>query len=73
MIELTRLNDEKFRLNALMVEQIQSLPDTTITLLSGKKLVVKDKEEDVIQLIEAFYQTLGLQQAIIKAGEDDER
>lgn len=73
MIELTRLNNEKFRLNAILVEQIQSLPDTTITLLNGKKLVVKDKEKDVIQLIEAFYQTLGLQQVIVKAGEDDEQ
>ena len=43
MIQLTRLNDDLFTLNACMIEQIQSLPDTTITLINGKKIVVKEK------------------------------
>jgi len=72
MIKLTRLNDEKLTLNALMIEQIQSLPDTTITLLNGKKLVVKEKESDVIQLITHYYQKIGIQKALNEAGEDSE-
>jgi len=72
MIKLTRLNDEKLILNALMIEQIQSLPDTTITLLNGKKLVVKEKESDVTQLITNYYQKIGIQKALNEAGEDSE-
>lgn len=60
MIELTKLNGETFTLNAFMIEQIQSLPDTTITLTNGKKIVVKSKETEVIQKITAYYQTIGL-------------
>ncbi|HLR74700.1 MAG TPA: flagellar FlbD family protein [Virgibacillus sp.] len=60
MVQLTRLNGETFFLNALMIEQIQSYPDTTITLINGKKLVVKDKETDVVRRITKYYQTIGL-------------
>lgn len=60
MIELERLNGETFRLNALMIEQIQSHPDTTLTLYNGKKLVVKTSEEDVVKKITEFYQKVGL-------------
>lgn len=65
MIQLTRLNDQVFMLNAVHIEQIESLPDTTITLFNGKKIVVKDPQPEVIQLITAFYQKVGLQQSLI--------
>ncbi|WP_257985666.1 flagellar FlbD family protein [Bacillus canaveralius] len=34
--------------------------DTTITLTNGRKYVVKETEEHVLQLIEKFYQTVNL-------------
>lgn len=55
-----------------MIEQIQSFPDTTITLMNGKKIVVKNKESEVIRLIHEFYRQIGLVGAIQKAGEPDE-
>ena len=51
MITLKRLNDDEFVLNAVLIEQVQSLPDTTISLINGKKIVVKNKADDVIQKI----------------------
>jgi len=72
MIHLKRLNNETFTLNALLIEQIQSLPDTTITLLTGKKIVVKDKQSDVIRKVTEYYQQIGLQNLQVKAGEEDE-
>lgn len=60
MIELERLNGDKFYLNALLIEQIQSHPDTTITLTNGKKIVVKTEEEEVVKKIKQFYQEIGL-------------
>ncbi|MEI3604603.1 flagellar FlbD family protein [Pseudogracilibacillus sp. SE30717A] len=60
MIELKRLNGETFLLNAFMIEQIQSLPDTTITLTNGKKIVVKSEASEVLHKITEYYQTIGL-------------
>lgn len=68
MIQLSRLNGELFTLNAVMIEQIQSFPDTTITLINGKKIVVQNPEEEVITLIMSFYQNAGLLGTLHKAG-----
>lgn len=60
MIELNRLNNRPFLLNALLIEQVEAFPDTTITLLNGKKIVVLDPLEDVKLKINQFYQSVGL-------------
>lgn len=56
MVNLTRLNGDSFTLNAIMIEQIQSYPDTTITLVNGKKIVVQNSEEEVAKLVTAYFQ-----------------
>lgn len=60
MIKLERLNGDEFHLNALLIEQIQSHPDTTITLTNGKKIVIKTSEEELVKKIKAYYQEIGL-------------
>lgn len=72
MVQLTRLNGETFILNALMIEQIQSYPDTTITLINGKKIVVKNSEQEVVKRITAFYQKVGLIGSLKEVGEASE-
>jgi flagellar protein FlbD len=72
MIQLTRLNGEPFTLNALMIEQIQSLPDTTITLTNSKKMVVKESETEVTQLITVYYQKIGLHGKLKEEGKLNE-
>ncbi|UJL47944.1 flagellar FlbD family protein [Virgibacillus sp. NKC19-16] len=72
MIQLTRLNSEPFTLNAIMIEQIQTLPDTTITLTSGKKIVVKNSESEVIALITDYYRKIGIEGTLKEAGETSE-
>ncbi|PYZ93139.1 hypothetical protein CR194_08035 [Salipaludibacillus keqinensis] len=72
MVTLTRLNNQTFTLNALYIEQIQSFPDTTITLSNGKKIVVTETEEEVINRIEHFYKRIGLIPLISKLQEDEE-
>ncbi|MDF0725180.1 flagellar FlbD family protein [Cytobacillus sp. S13-E01] len=64
MIKLTRLNGKPFTLNALYIEQVESFPDTTITLTNGKKFVVRESEEGVMLRVRDFYHSvnvLGLQ------------
>ncbi|TFJ94671.1 flagellar protein FlbD [Lentibacillus salicampi] len=72
MMKLTRLNGNSFTLNASMIEQVQSLPDTTITLTSGKKLLVKDSEADVSDLVTDYYKQIGLNGKFYKAGDVSE-
>ncbi|MBU2659117.1 swarming motility protein SwrD [Bacillus cabrialesii] len=58
MIKVTRLNGQTFTLNALFIEQIECFPDTTITLSNGKKFVVKEDEEAVLEKIASFYRNI---------------
>ncbi|WP_181348745.1 flagellar FlbD family protein [Thalassobacillus sp. CUG 92003] len=73
MIELTRLNGQRFIFNGLYIEQIESLPDTTITTWKGKKFVVKESKETVISQLYAFYKEIGLVGSLHKAGDTDEQ
>ena len=54
MIELARLNKKAFYLNSDLIETIEATPDTVITLTNGKKLVVSDSTEDIINKIAEF-------------------
>ncbi|WP_209122378.1 flagellar FlbD family protein [Alkalihalobacillus sp. BA299] len=60
MIKLTRLNNSTFLLNALLIEQVEAFPDTTITLVNGKKIVVLESLNDVMLKTNELYQTIGL-------------
>ncbi len=51
MIRLTKLNGEPIIINADLIEFIETTPDTLITLTTGKKIIVKEKEEEVIEKI----------------------
>jgi flagellar protein FlbD len=54
MIRLQRLNKEEFILNADYIETLEATPDTVITLLNGKKLMVKNTIEDIINQVIAY-------------------
>ncbi|MFT5871354.1 MAG: flagellar protein FlbD [Clostridium sp.] len=51
MIKLTGLNKEEFILNAEVIEKIETMPETLITLINGKKYIVLESTEVVIQEI----------------------
>ena len=57
MIELTRLNGKAFSLNALYIETVESFPDTTITLTTGRKFIVLESEEEVRQKVNRLLST----------------
>lgn len=60
MIELIRLNGQPFLLNAMLIEQIEAFPDTTITLLSGKKIVVRNDIDEVKTIVNSQFAKIGL-------------
>ncbi|MBQ8085451.1 MAG: flagellar FlbD family protein [Lachnospiraceae bacterium] len=51
MIEVTRLKGAKIIVNAELIEMVEETPDTVITLTSGKKLIVAESSEDVVNLV----------------------
>jgi flagellar protein FlbD len=54
MILLTRLNHAVIGINADLIERIDATPDTVITLVDGKKYVVAETPEQVVERIVAF-------------------
>ncbi len=51
MIRLTRMNRSKFILNTDLIETIEETPDTVITLTNGRKMVVLESAEQIIEKI----------------------
>lgn len=48
LITLTRLNGSRFVVNAELIRTIEERPDTTIVLLDGETLIVKEHMNDVV-------------------------
>lgn len=51
MIALTRLNGKRFVLNADLIRTIEESPDTTVTLLAGDRIVVKEPADEVVKRV----------------------
>lgn len=51
MIKLTRLNESELVINAEMVVFIEAIPDTMLTLISGKKIMVSEPVDLVVQRV----------------------
>lgn len=51
MIELTKLNGSKFVLNSELIESVEETPDTIISTTTGKKLVVTEKADEVVEKV----------------------
>lgn len=56
MVELTKLNDKKFMLNSDLIETVEEVPDTVITLTTGKKIFVKESRQTVKNLVVLYKQ-----------------
>lgn len=56
MITVTRINDNPITINAELIEFVESTPDTIITTMTGKKIIVKDSVEEVIEKIVDYRQ-----------------
>lgn len=48
MIELTRLNGQRFVLNAELIRYVEQTPDTMVTLIGGERLVVRESPREVV-------------------------
>ncbi|MFC1538589.1 flagellar FlbD family protein [Candidatus Latescibacterota bacterium] len=54
MISLTRLNDSVLVVNSELIEFIEAMPDTIITLTTGQKILVKESVEEIIEMVKQY-------------------
>ena len=76
MITVTRFDHSDFVLNADLIETVEALPDTHITLVTGKKILVKQTKDEVVARVIEFRRQAGIfprpPLAGIQAGEANE-
>lgn len=49
MISVTRLNGQRFVVNAELIRTIEANPDTVIRLINGDSVVVKEPLDEVVR------------------------
>jgi flagellar protein FlbD len=59
MIKVTRLDGKEFFINPHQIEYIETNPDTTLIMLSGKRLVVREDYQSVFDEIVAYRRLIG--------------
>jgi flagellar protein FlbD len=59
VIELHRLQNQKIIVNADLIEFLESTPDTIVSTTTGKKIIVKESVEEVIQKVVAYKREVG--------------
>ena len=59
MISVTRLNGKEYYINPHQVESIEIRPDTTLLMLSGKHVVIRERVDVVIDRIVEYRRRIG--------------
>jgi flagellar protein FlbD len=63
MIHVTRLNQSSVVLNSDLIEQIESTPDTLITLTNNQKLIVLETADEIVERIRQYRRSILLPQS----------
>ena len=59
MIRVTRINQDHIVINAALIECVEATPDTVISMVHGKKIIVCESVEEIIERTIAYYQQIG--------------
>ncbi len=58
MIHVTRLSGVVFVLNAELIREVESTPDTIISLVSGEKVMVSESVDEVVAAVIEYRQQI---------------
>jgi flagellar protein FlbD len=58
MVEVVGINGESFLINAALIEKIEFIPETKITLTTGKYYLIKDTKDEIINKIIKYNQKI---------------
>ncbi len=59
MVELTRLDGKAIYINPHQIEYVECNPDTTLVMLSGTRLVVREDYQSLFDRIVAYRRLIG--------------
>ncbi len=59
MVELTKLDGATFYVNPHQIEYIECNPDTTLVMLSGKRLIVLEDYDTIFKKIVDYRRLIG--------------
>lgn len=51
MIKVTRLNGETFYINPDLIEFIEETPDTVVSMITGRKIIIQETVPEVLEHI----------------------
>jgi flagellar protein FlbD len=54
MVKLSRINGAEVTVNAELIEIIEATPDTIVSLTTGKKLMVVESVDQVVEKVMAY-------------------
>lgn len=54
MIKVTRISDQQLVINSDLIEFVEAIPDTMISLTTGKKIMVKEEIDEIINRVAEF-------------------
>ncbi|PWB82198.1 MAG: flagellar protein FlbD [Candidatus Methylomirabilota bacterium] len=58
MVKLSRINGAEVTVNAELIETIEATPDTIVSLTTGKKLIVVESVDQVIEKVMTYRRAL---------------
>ena len=58
MIDVTKLDGKEITVNAELIEYIEEIPETVITLTTGKKIIVKESRQKIKNLVKSYKRDL---------------
>ncbi len=59
MIKVTRFNHTELMVNADMIEFVEHTPDTVITMITGRKVLVLETVEEIVARVVAYRAEIG--------------
>jgi flagellar protein FlbD len=69
VIELTRINGSPVWLNPLLIEAVESTPDSVVTLINGHKYLVRETPAEIQESIVRYLAQIGVVGSVARGKE----
>jgi flagellar protein FlbD len=60
VIKVTRLDNSSLIINADLIEFVESIPETIVSLTTGKKIMVREAADEIIMRVTEFRARCGI-------------
>ena len=58
MIDVTKMDGKQITINSDLIEFVDEIPETVITLTTGKKIIVKESRQKIKNLVKLYKQEI---------------